>query len=207
LNGKSDSEPAYTEHFKSSDIKKLGADAKIIVALMKKQPQRRIDLCKSAGIHPTTFSRYKRLMKDIIRETPMGFCLWNYVEPTSLWNRLQLKIMAVGVSLVDMRIEKFELGNKPDPITGWYEEIYEKVLPIKGIVILKGAKELEAATSIYVPKEYLGFLLTQGAVEECDRFMWRGKMYVIQEVEEVIDGYDFSYRIAKLVWQYKNKLM
>jgi hypothetical protein len=108
--------------------------------------------------------------------------------------------------LIDLSIEKLELGDKPDPITGWHEKIYDKILPVQGVIILKGAKELEAAASMRVPNEYLGFLLTQGAVEECDRFRWRGEMYVIQEVEDVIDGYDFGYRIAKLVWKYSQKV-
>lgn len=200
-----DSEPAYSEPFKSSDAKKLSADAKIIIALMKRQPQKRLDLCKSAGIHPTTFSRVRRLLlnKGIIKETVNGYCLWNYIKPSSLWNRLQMKLQSVGGLLIDLKIEKLELGDKRDPITGWYETKYDKLLPVQGVIILKGAKELEAVASLHVPKEHLGFLLTQGNVEEGDRFSWQDKRYVIQEVEEVIDGYKLGYRIAKLVDRYR----
>jgi len=120
----------------------------------------------------------------------------------SLWDRLQQRLLAVGAPLIDLKIEKLELGDERDPITGWYETIYDKLLPVQGIIILKGAKELEAAASLHVPKEYLGFLLTQGNIEDGDRFLWRGKRYVIQEVEEVINGYEVGYRIAKLVHRY-----
>lgn len=195
------SEPAYSPHFKSSDIKKLSADAKILIALTKQQPQKRLDLIKSAGIHPTTFSRIKRLLLNggIIKETANGYSLFNYIEPTSLWNRLRLRLLAAGGPLIDLKIEKLELGDKRDPITGWYETKFDKLLPIQGVMILKGAKELEAAASLHVPKEHLGFLLTQGNVEEGDRFSWHGQRYVIQEVEKVIDGYELGYRVAKLV--------
>lgn len=201
VNGKKDCNSANFLHYKSSDIKKLSADAKILIALTKQQPQKRLDLIKSAGIHPTTFSRIKRLLLNggIIKETAHGYCLWNYIEPTSLWNRLRIKLQGAGGPLIDLKIEKLELGDKRDPITGWYETIFDKLLPVQGIIILKGAKELEAAASLHVPNEFLGFLLTQGSIVEGDRFLWHGKRYVIQEVEEVIDGCELGYRIAKLV--------
>jgi len=204
VNGNSDSESAYSKHFKSSDIKKLSTDARILIALIKRQPQKRLDLCKSARIHPTTFSRLKRLLTNegIIKESASGYSLWNYNELPSLWDCLRQKLLVAGGPLIDLKIEKLELGDERDPITGWYETIYDKLLPVQGIIILKGARQLETAASLHVPKECLGFLLTQGNVEEGDRFSWRGKRYVIQEVEEVIDGYEVGYRIAKLVVRY-----
>lgn len=205
LNVTSDSNPAYSKPFKSSDIKKLSADARILIALIKQQPQKRLNLCKSAGIHPTTFSRLKRVLTNegIIKESANGYSLWSYNELLSLWDRLRQKLFVAGGPLIDLKIEKLELSDKRDPITGWYEVIYDKLLPVQGVMILKGAKELEMAASLHVSNEYLGFLLTQGAVEEGDRFLWHGKRYVIQEVEEVIDGYEVSYRIAKLVVRYQ----
>ena len=202
LNGKSDCEPAYKEGFKSSDIKKLGADAKILVALMKLQPQKRVELCRNAGIHTSTFSRYKRLLEGIIKETPDGFCLWNYTKPTSMWELLQIKLNDAGGPLIELNIEILELGER-DKITGWYKKLYDKILPIKGVMILKGAKELEVAGSVQVPPTYLGLLLTDGAIEAGDRFSWRNNLYVIQEVEKIIDGYEVGYRVAKLVVRYR----
>jgi hypothetical protein len=69
-------------------------------------------------------------------------------------------------------------------------------------MILRGAEELEAAAEISVPSDYLGLLLTDGAVRAGDRFQWRGNFYVLQEVETILEGYEVSYRIAKLVERY-----
>jgi hypothetical protein len=169
----------------------------------KRQLIRDAILKKHNSISIRTLNRH--LKKEFDKAQSFTKISPNVTKRISLWNRLLLKLEEAGVSLFDIEIQKLELG-EPDPITGWFEKIYDKILPVKGVIILKGAKELEIATSIFVSKEYLGFLLTQGAVEECDRFRWRGNIYVIQEVEEVIDGYDLGYRIAKLVWQYNNKL-
>lgn len=164
---------------------------------MNRQPQTRLELIKSANIHPSTFSRLKRLLlnEKIIKETKNGFCLWNY-EPESLWSRLVTKLQGAGGYLIDLTIQKVEIG-KPDPITGWFEKTYNTEIPIQGIIILRGAKELEAAASLKVPDEFAGLLLTQGDVDLCDRLLWRGNLYEIQEIEEVFDGYEPSYKIAK----------
>jgi transposase-like protein len=190
--------------YRMSDRRELCVEAKIIVALIKEQPQSVERLCRNAKVNRSSFYRVRRLLinEGILEEIDNKYALWNFVELQSLWDRLRQKLLVAGGSLIDLKIEKLELGDERDPITGWYETIYDKLLPVQGIIILKGAKELETAASLHVPKEYLGFLLTQGNVEEGDRFSWRSKRYVIQEVEEVIDGYDVGYRIAKLVVSY-----
>jgi hypothetical protein len=193
--------------YRQSDRRKLCVEAKIIVALMKEQPQSVEKLCRNAKVNKSSFYRVRRLLTNegILKEIDTKYVLWNFVELQSLWDRLQQKLLVAGGPLIDLKIEKLELSDERDPITGWYKAIYDKLLPVQGIIILKGAKELEAASSLHVPKEYLGFLLTQGNVEEGDRFSWRGKRYVIQEVEEVIDGYEVGYRIAKLVVRYHHQ--
>jgi hypothetical protein len=206
LNKREHNDYANYTAFKSSDIRKLGADAKIIIALIKHQPQKRLDLCKNAKIDPSTFSRHKRILSGIIKETPDGFCLWNFNNPVSLWERTQEKLRKAGAPLIDIQLNKLRLGDQ-DPITGWYEKIFDVIINIKGILILCGAKEVQVATSIHVPDCFLGFLFTQGDVSEADRFFWRNEQYDIQEIENVIDGVDLSYRIAKLVCSYRSNFL
>jgi len=64
----------------ASDQKALHADAKVIIALLKKQPQTIKELCKSAGINRATFYRMRRLLlrKRVLKETGNGYALWFY---------------------------------------------------------------------------------------------------------------------------------
>jgi hypothetical protein len=165
---------------------------------------RRLILLQHKDINPRTLDRHlKKVFKTDTSEKARGQKL-QYLsdQPVSLWDMLLLRLQGAGAPPIDLKIEKLELSDKRDPITGWYEVRYDKLLPVQGVIILKGAKELEAAASLHVPKDCLGVLLTQGKVEDGDRFLWRDKQYVIQEVEEVIDGYELGYRIAKLVARY-----
>jgi lambda repressor-like predicted transcriptional regulator len=70
------------EKRKFSHKQNLSADAKLIVALLKKQPQSKSELCNNAGIHESTFYRVIFLLKarGIIKETMGGFALWTYIE-------------------------------------------------------------------------------------------------------------------------------
>ena len=60
--------------------KRLSADAKIIIALLRNQPQKRDDLCKNAGINVSTFYKVLPLLESegIIKETEGGYALWFY---------------------------------------------------------------------------------------------------------------------------------
>jgi hypothetical protein len=204
VNEKRDCNSANFLHYKSSDTKKLGADAKIIVALIKQQPQKRLSLCESAGINESTFSRYKRLLKNegIIKETSEGFSLWYFKESPSLWDRMQKKLGEAGGRLIDLEVEKREVG-KPDPKTGRLKETFVRVISIQGVMIFRGAKDLQTAASIDIPDRYYAFLFTQGSVDCKDRIRWQDKYYEVETVEEVFDGHDLSYRIAKLVTPFK----
>lgn len=66
--------------YRKSDKLKLSSDAKILVALMRKQPQQLDELCKNAGIHKTLFYRMRRLLinRGILKETEKGYALWFY---------------------------------------------------------------------------------------------------------------------------------
>jgi len=63
-----------------SDQKELHADTKVIIALLKKQPQKLEELCKNAGIDRSTFYRMRRLLirSGVLKETDRGYALWFY---------------------------------------------------------------------------------------------------------------------------------
>ena len=62
--------------------KRLSVEAKMIRELLKKQPQKKNDLCRRAGISISSFHRILPLLKEaeIIKETEGGFALWTYIE-------------------------------------------------------------------------------------------------------------------------------
>jgi sugar-specific transcriptional regulator TrmB len=70
------------EKRKFSHKQNLSADAKLIIALLKKQPQTKSELCKNAGVHISTFYRILPLLErhGVIKETSEGFALWTYIE-------------------------------------------------------------------------------------------------------------------------------
>jgi len=65
-----------------SHRRKISSDARLIVALLKKQPQKMDELCKRAGVHLSTFYRVLPLLdgKGIIKETENGYVLWTFSE-------------------------------------------------------------------------------------------------------------------------------
>ena len=201
LNKKKDCTPANFLPYKSGDIKKLGGGMKILIALINGQPLKRVDLCEKAGVDPSTFSRYKRLLLNnrVIKETAYGYSLNNFIEQNTLWNRIRQSCLNVGGPLINFKVQKLELGDQ-DPITGWFEKNYDNVVSIQGIIIPKGAKELKAAASVYISDGYSAFLLTQGSVDEADRLIWQEKKYEVKDIEEIFDGNTLSYRIIKLVF-------
>lgn len=75
--------------------RKLSADAKIIIALMKNQPQKIEDLWRSAKVHRGTFYRRIPILDEskIVKKTDEGYALWDYNplegEMRKLLERLQ----------------------------------------------------------------------------------------------------------------------
>jgi len=199
LNKKKDCEPASFLEYKQSDSKKLSADAKIIVALMKDQPLKRFALCKKACVSEATFSRNKRLLinNKVIKKTSKGYCLFNYVEKPNLWDIVQQKCLDAGAPLVDLPVKKLVLGEQ-DPITGWYKMLYHDD-SIKGIFIHRGANELKSAASVSIPDDYVAFLLSKVTLREGDRLSWKQRLFEVKALEEVYDGNDFAYWLIKLV--------
>ncbi len=127
--------------------KKLSADARLIVALLRKQPQKKKDLCKSAGVHLSTFYRIKPLLEiKIIKETEEGYALWNFIELKKAIDDYLNKLKESDSSPPTVTIDQIasKLGVSPSLIE---EEIYpivakygmeikndngEKVVRIKG---------------------------------------------------------------------------
>jgi len=197
-----DCKSAAVESFKSSDKKRLSADAKIIIALIKKQPQKRLDLCKSAGMHPASFSRVRRLLENrgIVRKTATGYVLWYYVEPKNLWSKLLQEFEKLGCSLTRIAIQKATYTGR-DPETGWMQFNYDTKSSIEGIMILKDAIELIAlvrSREIFLHDEYVGAVLTCDMIELKDRVSWADKVYEVWDVEERLNNDNsLAYRVGK----------
>ncbi len=63
--------------------RRLSSDARIIVALLRKQPLGKDELCKKAGVPLSTFYRICRMLEDlgILKEIEVGgYALWSYSE-------------------------------------------------------------------------------------------------------------------------------
>lgn len=71
-----------SQNYKPYHKRKLGSDAKLIIALLKEQPLEMDELCKRAGISLNTFFRIRPLLKKrgIIKETQKGYALFTYNE-------------------------------------------------------------------------------------------------------------------------------
>ena len=125
VNKKKDCEIASSQFYKASDAKGLGADAKIIIALLKQQPLKRIELCEKANINESTFSRYKRLLLNngILKESDQGFSLWYYKESSSLWDIMLNGLQEAGGHLLKLKLEKLMSG-KQGSVASEYEKIY-----------------------------------------------------------------------------------
>lgn len=198
LNKKKEFESADFLHFKKSDIKKLGVDARIIIALIKEQPLKRVALCRKAGINASSFGRCKRLLlnKKVIKETSNGYSLYNFVERPSLWDRVKKKCLEAGGPLIDLTLERLVLGEEQGPY-GHYPISFESEF-IKGVIIPRGALELAVAASVTVLDNYSAFILTQTCVDKGDHVIWRDYLYEVKTVDEIYDGNELSYRVVKL---------
>jgi DNA-binding Lrp family transcriptional regulator len=106
-----------TEKEKLSHKKELSADAKLIIALLKNQPQSKDKLYKNAGIDISTFYRILPLMerRGIIKETSEGFALWTYIElDRAIENALDK--LEKTVSVITFNKIASEVGVQPSDI-------------------------------------------------------------------------------------------
>ena len=76
------------------------------------------------------------------------------------------------------------------------------------IIVLKNAPDLIRIAKNYEirfrdeyeKKEFAGVLLTQDSINGMDQFTWQNELYKIWDTGDIMDGYDFSYRIGYLDW-------
>jgi len=115
------------EKQKSSHRMKLSADAKMIIALLKKQPQTKDDLCKNAGIHLSTFYRIILLLKGrgIVKETGDGFALWTYIELENAIEKALDKLEETDSEITFSKIAS-EVGVRPHEIESIIYSIAKK---------------------------------------------------------------------------------
>jgi len=114
-----------------SHRRKLSSDAKLIVALLNKQPQKMDELCERAGMHFTTFYRVCPLLESqgIIKETKDGYALWTYseieetvVEAVNQWKSLAFRYPTIQEIADETSIVSEEvmiLAYKTKDKTGW----------------------------------------------------------------------------------------
>jgi hypothetical protein len=216
VNMKKVCEPANSQPYKASDAKGLGADAKIIIALLKQQPLKRIDLCKKANINESTFSRYKRLLlnQGILKESPQGFSLWYYKESPSLWDTVYDELQKVGGRLTEVKLERL-LVERKDFVGRVPNEVYVNPVSVHGIIIFKGAAKLEQALFLGLPNGYKintyaspgnGYFVTPTSVKRGDRFIWSDKIIEVDFVKQFFDGENLSFTLAILQKPIKKSL-
>ena len=127
------------EKQKISHKTKLSADAKLIIALLRKQPQTKDELCKNAGIHISTFYRILPLLErhGVIKETSGGFALWTYVELEKAIENALDKLEKVDSTITLNKIAS-EVGVHPSEI----ESIIYRIAKNHGMEVrtLRGEK-------------------------------------------------------------------
>jgi len=116
-----------------SDQKELHADAKVIIALLKKQPQKLEELCKNAGIDRSTFYRMRRLLirSGVLKETDRGYALWFYSSMEDKVKEALEKFRDEGFETVSLNDLANRTGEHPRKI----EQIAYKLAPEYGIKI------------------------------------------------------------------------
>jgi len=82
MKGKNSCRTPYDRPHKMSDKRKLSSDAKVIIQLMKRQPQKPKDLSRSAGIDISSVYRMLRMLVNngLLKETDKGYALWFYKD-------------------------------------------------------------------------------------------------------------------------------
>ena len=199
VNKKKGCEDANFEHYKQSDKREFSADAKIIIALLRKQPQKRLELIKSACINQSSFSKSKRLFinRGILKKGDKGYSLRDYKEVPSLWDSKVEKMKNAGAHLTKIQIERFSLGDQ-DPITGWPKKIFDEVTSTKGFIVFKGATKLEAVLRLAPHRKYSISLVVPVSTEKGERITCLNKIYNVEDTAPFFDGETLSYTVANV---------
>ena len=190
---------AKNVEWRFSDQKELCSETKIILALKNRQPLEIQDICTSTKINKSTFYRHYRVLEhnDLIKRINGKFALWNYNEPQKTWERVQKRMLEAGGLLIDLEVEKLELGDR-DPITGLFKKIFDKKVSVQGVLITKAAKELSEAAKVTIPDEYNAVLITTGSVDLGDRFKWQEFICTVWNADRIFEGNTLSYKILYL---------
>jgi len=91
---------------------------------------------------------------------------------------------------------------------GDYEWSFNTEYSANVIIVLRNAPDLVKIAKEFdihfrdefEKKEFIGVILTQDPISFMDRFTWQNELYKIWDTEDIMDGYDFSYRIGYLEW-------
>ena len=193
---------------KSHRKKDISVDAKLIIALNRKQPQTRNELIAS-GINRSSFYRILPLLinREIIKETTKGYAFADYIEQPNYWTTVKNKFAEVGGHEVKITIQKAS-DDGVDPITGWFKFKHDTEYSAKAIIVMKNAPELVKIAKEFKihfrdefeDKEFIGVILTQDSISYMDQFTWQNELYKIWNTEDIMDGYNFSFRIGYLDW-------
>jgi len=127
-----------------SQRRRLSSDARIIIALLNKQPQKLDELCKNAGVHQSTFYRICPLLeaRGIIKKTMEGYALWTYkelekiaIEAVNRWKSLAFRYPTLNEVADEIGVDlegAAALIHRTKNETGWFA-------PNQGII--EGARE------------------------------------------------------------------
>ena len=170
----------------SSYKRRLSSDARLIIALLKEQPQKVDELCKSAGIHPTTFYRLRPLLRDkgIIREMEGGYALWTYedmekavIEAVKEWKRVAFRYPTIEeiANAIGIIPEKAKLlVYKTRDTTGWF-------MPNEGII--ESAREKLGEILVCAARIH-DFGVSQAKAD----YYWDDDEEILQEAEPFLEG-------------------
>jgi len=206
LNGK---ESSNIKDLKESHRKKLSLDAELIIALIRKQPQSKTELIDS-GISRSSVYRIIPYLeyRGIIKETSEGYSLWNYVGQAKRWDKVVNAFSDAGANLVEIIFQKAS-DDGVDPVTGWFKFKHDTEYVAKAIIVLRNAPDLIAIAKKFgirfrqegfQKREFAGVILTKDSISFMDQFTWQNELYKIWDTEDVMDGYNFSYRVGYLDW-------
>jgi len=195
-------------------MKRLSAQAKIIIALLRKQPQVIRELLKTANIDYSTFSRNRRILvnSEIIKEVQGKIALESYVERKGLWDRKREELELHGGYLLNLKVDRLECPIERGETNLGIPE-YGKTEFIRGVIVPRKSHELKEAAGIKFPslspllsgETYEVALLTPDFVKNGDRVWWKEESFIVSDQQEIFDGYDLSYRTAILTQKAEKK--
>ena len=161
----------------------LSPDAKIIVALLKKQPQTRDELIRNAHVSRSGFYENSALLKEkgYMIETEDGYALWTYVDAEKVVIKTIKEWTDIGfryptpmeiANETDLSPQEAEaLARKTKDKTGWAmpnEGLIESAVEKLGEVLVCAARKRDGTISNFDYKKYPD---DPEILEEAERFL------------------------------------